>query len=165
MKQDEDQELIERALAGDRAAFDALIDKYYDLMYRLAFKWSGRREDAEDIAHTAFLKVADNLRRFKYDSSFKTWLYRIVINVAKDWHRKQKIRRYIPADDLEIAGGRRADENVAALELVSMVNRLPEGEREAIMLVSGQGLSHAEAAEILARKARCHGAFTKRART
>lgn len=152
MQSKDDKVLIEQSLRGDREAFDALIDKYYDLMYYLAFKWCGNREDAEDIAHNAFLKVADNLHRFKNDSSFKTWLYRIVINTANDWHRKKKVRRHV-SDNLEsLEAPLRADQNLQALEIIAMVNTLPPGEREAVMLVSGQGLSHAEAAEILGCK-------------
>jgi len=152
MQEDEDRALIEKSLAGDRAAFDMLINKYYDLMYHLAYKWCGNREDAEDIAHNAFLRVADNLRRFKHDSSFKTWLYRIVINVANDSHRKKKIRRHSSEGMDLIEDTSRADHNMQAMEIIRMVNALPRGEREAILLVSGQGLSHAEAAEILGCK-------------
>lgn len=152
MKEDEDRQLIERSLAGDRAAFDTLIGKYYDMMYHLAFKWCGNQEDAEDIAHNAFLKVADNLKRFKHDSTFKTWLYRIVINVANDWHRKKKVRRHFGGDPDTLEGTVRADQNLRAMEIIDMVDKLPRGEREALVLVSGQGLSHGEAAEILGCK-------------
>ncbi|MCB9990619.1 MAG: RNA polymerase sigma factor [Rhodospirillales bacterium] len=152
MSNEEDQQLIERALAGDRDAFNVLIGKYYDMMYRLAFKWCGNRADAEDIAHNAFLKVADHLPGFKHDSSFKTWLYRIVINVANDAHRKKKVRRAVSGGLEELESPARTDHALQAQEIAAMVGRLPQGEREAIMLVSGQGLSHAEAAEILGCK-------------
>lgn len=145
--QDEDRQLIKRALAGSRADFDTLINKYYDLMFTLAFKWSGSQEEAEDITHNAFIKVAENLKRFRYDSTFKTWLYRIVINVAYDMHRKKKVRRG-NSEMLEIIeGSDRPDRDYEARVLIKLLDRLPRKEKESMVLVA-EGLTHAEAAEI-----------------
>jgi RNA polymerase sigma-70 factor (ECF subfamily) len=152
MNAENDKVLVDLAIAGDRQAFEALIEKYYDMMYDLAFKWCGRREDAEDIAHIAFLKIADNIRRFRGDSSIKTWIYRIVINVANDWHRQNKVRRHSSLEPEQVQSSDKTDQNIRALEIIDKVNELPEGLREVIILVSGQGLSHAEAADILGIK-------------
>ena len=152
MEEFKDAELINLALSGNRAAFDTLIERYYDMMYCLAYKWCGSKEDAEDITHNAFIKVATHLPKFKQDSSFKTWLYRVVVNTANDWHRKKK-RRYLflkTIDSEQII--HTPQDDLKTQELLRLINKLPEGERDAILLVSAIGLSHKEASEILGCK-------------
>ena len=147
---DEDAELVRNAQAGSRAAFEALIDKYYEMMYRVAYRWCGNRSDAEDITHNAFLKLAENLGSFKFKSSFRTWLFRLVINSAHDWHRRNARHRKKAVELSDnLAGTETADRNIAALEIVDAVRSLSKGEQEALILVAGEDLSHKEAADIL----------------
>ncbi|MBU0859707.1 MAG: RNA polymerase sigma factor, partial [Alphaproteobacteria bacterium] len=80
MNQPAEDELILKAINGDRHAFDALVSTHYGMMYRLAFRWCGNKSDAEDITQNAFIKTAENLWRFRFESSLKTWLYRITLN-------------------------------------------------------------------------------------
>lgn len=84
--------LIRRAQAGDRAAFDALVRRYDRDVLRLALKVVRSSDEAADLYQEAFLKVYRSLVRFRFESSFSTWLYRVVMNVCLDHLRRQKSR-------------------------------------------------------------------------
>lgn len=82
MDQKEDRYYINKVLEGDVQAFSYLVDKYKDMTYTLAFRILKNRENAEEVAQDAFLKVYQNLGKFRSKSKFSTWLYRIVYNTA-----------------------------------------------------------------------------------
>jgi len=88
----EEQSLIRQAQAGNRAAFEELVDRYDRDVLRLAFNLLGRPEDARDVYQEAFLKVYKNLPRFRFECSFYTWVYRIVTNVCLDHLRRRSSR-------------------------------------------------------------------------
>ena len=91
-RQLDDHALIARAQQGDRAAFEALVQRYDRDVLRLALNILHSPEDARDVYQEAFLKVYRNLHRFRLDSSFYTWLYRIVTNVCLDQLRRRQAR-------------------------------------------------------------------------
>ncbi len=90
-----DAGLIVKARAGDRAAFTALVRMHEEKAVRMAFSFTGHWEDARDIAQEAFLKAYENLGRFRGESLFSTWLYRIIANLCKDSFRKKKVRQAV----------------------------------------------------------------------
>lgn len=81
--------LIGRAQAGDRVAFEALVRLYDREVLRLTLRMAGSAEDAADLYQEVFLKVYRSLHRFRFQSSFSTWLYRVVVNVCLDHLRRQ----------------------------------------------------------------------------
>ena len=85
----DDIELVKLSVDGETEAYAHLVKRHYMTVYRVSYKWCGVRENAEDITNEVFIKLAQKLKTFKQKSSFKTWLYRIVINTAKDFHRKR----------------------------------------------------------------------------
>jgi len=85
----DDIELVDLAKGGDASALERLFEKHYMTVYNLAYKWCGVKEDAEDVAQEVFVKLVKKLHTFDKKSSFKTWLYRIIINTAKDFVRKK----------------------------------------------------------------------------
>lgn len=91
-RQLDDHALIARAQQGDRAAFETLVQRYDRDVLRLALNILHSPEDARDVYQEAFLKVYRNLHRFRLDSSFYTWLYRIVTNVCLDHMRRRRAR-------------------------------------------------------------------------
>ena len=93
----DERELIRRAQRGDRAAFDSLVRLYDHEVLRLALKVVGSPEEAQDLYQEAFLKVYRSLERFRFDSRFSTWLYRVVMNVCLDHLRRQKGRSEVQA--------------------------------------------------------------------
>src|SRR3954470_2314176 len=89
-----ERELIEGCQRGEREAFRALFEHYKDRVYSIALRYSGDQAMAMDIAQEAFLKLFSGIRGFRGDSSFESWLYRLVVNSCFD--QKRKIRRMAP---------------------------------------------------------------------
>jgi RNA polymerase sigma-70 factor, ECF subfamily len=85
--------LIRAAQAGSREAFETLVRNYDHSVLRLAFNLLRSQEDARDVYQEAFLRVYRNLGSFRFDCSFRTWLYRIVSNLCLDQLRKKKVRK------------------------------------------------------------------------
>jgi RNA polymerase sigma-70 factor, ECF subfamily len=151
MDNSEEHRLIRAAQGGDAHAFEALVNMHYETMYKMAFKWCGNATEAEDITQEACIKLARGLGAFKFESAFTSWLYRLVINTAKDWYKKPG--RQASSDGLETASiATHTEEQIYASEVLAHVVRLPEGEKEALILVFWEGLSHKEAGKILGCK-------------
>lgn len=159
-----DNALIKEAQGGNAAAFARLLEWVYDIIFRFAFKWAGNRVDAEDITQTVCIKLAKVIGQFRFESAFTSWLYRLVINCANDWQRKEQ--RHPNGDragaqhsnahphDLE---GQEGSENSAETHtelarVVAHVNAMGKDYKETLLLVYAEGQSHAEAAHILGVK-------------
>ena len=146
-----DLELVRRARGGDGTALELLLGRHYGTAYRVAYRWCGTRQDAEDVAQEAFIKVARGIRSFQGNASFTTWLYRIVVNAANDLHRRNAARARLAADAQRQATTTAPDPPSGvdtALALASL-EMLPERQRTALLLVCGEGLSHREAAAVM----------------
>ena len=89
-----DEELIARVLAGDEASYGTLVTRYQDYVYTIAVRIVGNDEDAEDVAQEAFVRAYRALPRFRGDSKFSSWLYRIATNRALT-HLKRRRRRAV----------------------------------------------------------------------
>ena len=152
-------QLIKAAQKGDALAFEQLLSDHYDTLYRFALKWSGNREDAEDITQLACIKLARGIQQFRFESAFSSWLYRLVINCAKDWQKSE--RRHF-ADEREFDDQKIVDslpnatstsvvgESLVYLrQVLTWVEELGEDFKETLLLVFAEGLSHREAATIL----------------
>jgi RNA polymerase sigma-70 factor (ECF subfamily) len=92
-----DEELIARVLAGDQASYETLVTRYRDYVYTIAVRIVGNDEDAEDVAQEAFVRAYRALPRFRGDSKFSSWLYRIATNRALT-HLKKRRRRAVTVD-------------------------------------------------------------------
>jgi RNA polymerase sigma-70 factor, ECF subfamily len=106
-RQLDDNALVARAQQGDRAAFEALVQRYDRDVLRLALNLLRSPEDARDVYQEAFLKVYRNLHRFRLDSSFYTWLYRIVTNTCLDHMRRRHSR---PEDQAPVSASALRDD-------------------------------------------------------
>lgn len=148
-----DHELIHGAQRGDRAAFSRLVERHYSFMFKVAWQWSGVREDAEDIAQEAAVKLANNIEHFRFESAFTTWLYRLVLNTAKDYHRsksRKNAREGQMFEDIDyVSPELSAEEKLMHKDLLKAVSQLPENLRETVLLVCWQQLSHKEAGALL----------------
>ena len=140
--------LIKKAINGDRDSFSQLIDAYYDIIFRIAYKWCGNKEDAEDISQESCIKIAHNISNFKMESKFSSWVYRIVINTANDLYRKKKATDNFNIDEIE-SSEKDATDIISCKELWKMVGTLSDNYRDAILLVYSEGLNHSEAAKIM----------------
>lgn len=144
--------LVARAKSGDRQAFAQLVAANYDFIFRSACKWSGRRQDAEDIAQDVCVKLATAIRSFDGRSALTSWLYRITLNAVRD-HQRANVRR-----DRNTAALTHVTDDMAApdqedatamTELWAAVRSLPEQQRDAVLLVYAEELSHSAAAGIM----------------
>ncbi len=146
-----DEALIKKAQKGDARAFEALLERNYDTLFRFAYKWCGNREDAEDVTQLACLKVARSLAQFRFESAFSSWLYRLVINCAKDWSRSQSRHCSEPIDASTplATNGNTVEAQVYTWQLLRKLDDLPDGLKETLLLVHAEGLTHSEAAKVL----------------
>lgn len=85
-----DQHYINLIIDGDTNAFSVLVDRYKDLVYTLSFRMLKNKEEAEEVAQDTFIKVYKSLNRFKGDSKFSTWIYKIAYNTSLDRIKKNK---------------------------------------------------------------------------
>lgn len=148
-----DEELVRRAQKGERAAFHALVERYYPKILGFAYRGCGQRQDAEDMAQEVCVKLAQNLSSFRFESKFSTWFYRLGMNVIHDYHRKRKPTRQhevIFEEGFDAASDdKSADEQLELKEVYTAVHGLSGTLRDTILLVCSEGLSHAEAGAIL----------------
>ena len=146
-----DEDLARAAAQGDGAAFAALLDRHYDRLFRLCFRLTGARAEAEDLVQDICAALPAKLRAFRGESRLNTWLWRVAVNAAHDRRRRRATlaRASEGWGDWEIArqeavaeGRERADWLMGALA------RLPEDLRDTLALVLDE-VSHAEAGAIL----------------
>jgi RNA polymerase sigma-70 factor (ECF subfamily) len=158
-----DQQLVARVQKGDSRAFDVLVLKYQHKIFGLISRYVHDADEVQDVAQEAFIKAYRALPRFRGDSAFYTWLYRIAINTAKN-HLVARSRRP-PGSDVEIddaeyfeGGGalREIETPESALfgeELKQVVDRaiaeLPDDLRTAVTLREFDGLSYEDIAEVM----------------
>jgi len=144
--------LVVRAQHGDAEAFAELLADHYDMIHRTAWKWCGNRADAEDVAQDVCVKLGSALAGFDGRSAFSSWVYRITLNAVRDMQRAGRRRGKYADAYAEISPGEQAPEQEAAAtsgQLWQAVRQLPEKQRDAVLLVYAEELSHAAAAEIM----------------
>ena len=147
-----DDILVRRANGGDANAFSALVARHYDLIYRLAFRMLGRREEAQDLAQDICAALPAKLTGFRGDARFTTWLYRLTANAAIDQIRKRQTRRKAAQGWGEAESLLRAQDAETKTEidwLHQAMNRLSHDLRQTVALVLGEEMTHAAAARAL----------------
>jgi RNA polymerase sigma-70 factor (ECF subfamily) len=152
-----DEDLISLFQTGEEAAFRVLVERYQERVRNLLFTLFREREIVDDLAQDVFLRVYEALPRFRFESSFYTWLYRITVNRGRDELRRRKVRRWLTLHPLS---DQHDDvlEKVAAVppvdgETADLVHRaldsLPEHFRVPVVLKDIEGLSYEEIAAVL----------------
>lgn len=169
--------LVTRARKGDRAAFAALVRAHEDEVYTLAHRLVGDPHMAADVAQETLIRAWRALPKFRGDSKLSTWLYRITVNTA--WTHTKRAARHAatPIDDhTEIAAPRGAGDPEFAGEILELrgrlrrsLDRLPDAQREVVVLKDIYGWSHAEIADsmgitVTAAKVRLHRARARLAK-
>ncbi len=163
MAKDTDKELVRRVQKGERRAFDLLFIRYQHKILNLVGRYLRDTQDIEDVTQESFIKAFRALPRFRGDSAFYTWIYRIAINTAKN-HVVARSRRPpgvdVDVDDAEFMDGSEVlkepenPESVMARDQLSAVidtaiADLPEDLRSAVTLREFDGLSYEQIAEIM----------------
>lgn len=160
-----DEELVANASAGDLEAFNQLVSRWERPIYALAYRTLGREEDARDVVQEAFLRAYRGLKGFKGQAKFSSWLYRITLNLCRDWirrTRRQPIFQVAPhgeGDELDDLAEQlpskdeSVEDLVARREMSAAVARamaeLPEEQRVAILMKEYHGLTFQEIADAL----------------
>src|SRR4029453_3266155 len=111
-------DLVKRCQAGDTEAFDQLVGRYRTRIFGMIYNMVHNEQDAWDLAQDSFLKAWKSIGRFRGQSSFYTWMYRIVMNVTIDWLRKKQVK----------AGGTEFDDNLQLREIDPASRRVPRHE-------------------------------------
>lgn len=148
-----DERLAQRAAGGDRAAFAELLERHYERIHALAWRWTGSQQHACDIAQDVCVKLARAISFYRGDAAFRTWLYRLTYTTTIDSLRASQ--RIVPLGASHMAAlvdtpdGLSPEDEVFGQELWNAVRALPAQQRDAVLLVYGQDLSHAEAAAIM----------------
>lgn len=154
----DEKELIQQSQAGDGQAFGVLIERYKGKVFSLAYGFSRDRATADDLAQEVFIKAYYSLPKFKAESGFGTWLYRIAVNHAKDFLRKDKRRQ--KEISIEAAGEpilaaesrspeEKHDEEGRRKTVQAALAGLPEKYRVILTLRDIEGLSYEEISGIL----------------
>lgn len=154
-KGNEEKTIILAAQAGDRQAFATLLKTYYSLIYRMAYKWCGNQSEAEDIAQDVVVKLATSLSSYDNRAAFSSWLYKITLNRVRDFMRARS-RHAVKHDayGAETVTSQAPEQEQALLnaDVWDEVRNLPDKQRDCVLLVYGEELSHLEAAQILDMK-------------
>ena len=155
-----DEELVARSISGDNDSFNELILRWERPIYALAYRTIGREEDARDVCQETFLRAFRALPGFRGQSKFSSWLYRIALNLCRDWQRRERRTPVVqPPDDvdvMELAAAAEPSESiedlVARKDLTRIVEKamalLPEEQRTAIVLKEYHGLTFQEIADL-----------------
>lgn len=165
---DDAADLLARSARGDRRAFDEIVARYGPVALRVAARMAPDRQSAEDIAQEAMVRIWRRADEFDpRRARFTTWLYRIVVNLCIDLRRKPRPVA-LPEDFDPVDPSAGAAEDVELDErraaLVRAIDALPSGQRAALMLVYDEGLSGAEAAQVLGVTAKAVERLLARAR-
>lgn len=158
-----DQQLVERVQQGDKRAFDLLVLKYQHKIFGLISRYVKDSDEVQDVAQEAFVKAYRALPRFRGDSAFYTWLYRIAINTAKNYLVARNRRP--PSSDVDVADAEYFEGPSALKEVETPENRLygeelrrvvqdaiktlPEDLRAALTLREFDGLSYEDIAAVM----------------
>src|SRR5688572_22624143 len=155
-----DEDLVARSRGGDVDSFNQLILRWERPIYALAYRVIGREEDARDVCQDTFLRAFRALPGFKGEAKFSSWVYRIALNLCRDWMRKQRraptMQMPEGVDPIEMASERGPVESIETLverrELGGVVAEamelLPEDQRTAIILKEYHGMTFQEIADL-----------------
>ena len=163
-EREEDRALIETVLKGDATAYRGLVERYEQRIYNVVYGMVRNQEDARDLAQDTFIKAYNNLHRFRLESSFYTWLYRIAMNVCIDFHRRRKLRRTEEFDEgiaargsdgtidpmhRKLDPGKDLERKQLREKIMAAMDELPEDQKQIIVLREIDGMSYKEIAEVL----------------
>ena len=153
-----DAELIERCLRKDNSAWETIIERFRRKVFHIAYKFTGKHDEAEDLSQEIFLKVFKSLDKFNRDADFSTWLSSVARNYCIDRYRAGKREREVLVEDLvafDLAPAsfgnphRALEDRDRRSFLRKGLELLPEKLREAVVLRDLQGMSYQEMAERL----------------
>ena len=167
-------ELVKKSQLGDKNAFEELVKRHQELVFSLAYKLTGNRELANDVAQEAFIRAWKAIQKFRGDSTFSTWIYRITVNTAWTLRKKAKKHYSLNIEETQepVVIDEKKDPEFLAINsdlssvLKKALDQIPVEQRIIVELKNIEGRSHKEIAEYLdisvtAAKVRLHRAHQK----
>jgi RNA polymerase sigma-70 factor (ECF subfamily) len=157
-----DEELVALSVSGDADSFNQLIVRWERPIYALAFRTLGREEEARDVVQETFLRAFRGLKNFRGQAKFSSWIYRIALNLCRDWMRRERRAPITPTpegvDLVELAAEQEPAESIEDLvarhDMSRIVARamaqLPDEQRTAIILKEYHGMTFQEIADLQA---------------
>jgi len=155
-----DEELVARSIGGDVDSFNQLVLRWERPIYALAYRVIGREEEARDVVQETFLRAFRGIKNFRGQAKFSSWVYRIALNLCRDWIRRER-RAPIQAapegvDLVELAAEQGPVESIETLvarndmsqAVAAAMARLPEEQRTAIILKEYHGMTFQEIADL-----------------
>ena len=155
-----DEELVDRSRKGDLDSFNQLVTRWERPIYALAYRVIGQEDEARDVVQETFLRAFRGIGAFKGQAKFSSWLYRIALNLCRDWIRRRRrspialVPENVELEDLAAETGptESVEDLVARRELSGVVEaamaRLPEEQRTAIILKEYHGMTFQEIADL-----------------
>lgn len=145
---------MEACIGGNLAAQKRFYDLFCGKMFAVCLRYCSRKEEAEDVLQEGFIKVFQNLGRFRFEGSLEGWLKRIMVNTALGWLRARNVRFVeggdIPVPEVKYSSG--ILEQISSKEILLLIQELPAGYRTVFNLHAVEGYSHAEIAGLLGIK-------------
>ena len=151
-RHEDDRDAVAACEGGEREAFDRLVEKYQRDVYRLCYRYVNNHQDANDMAQEVFLKAYRAIERFRGDSSFSTWLYRIAVNTCLNFRASRRPESTeLPEALPDRAQGalERLERDERSRRVREAVTRLPDKQRATLILKVYHDLTHEEVAGIL----------------
>jgi RNA polymerase sigma-70 factor (ECF subfamily) len=141
-----EKELVQQCLKGNVKSQELLYQRYSSVVFTICMRYSGNRDNAQDMLQEAFIKVFEGLKYFRHEGSFEGWVKRVAVNTCLDHNKKLKNEPY--SEDVDLHAGIGESEqitvNLNAGDLVKLLQRLPSGYRTVFNLYAIEGYSHSE---------------------
>ena len=156
-----DEELVTRCVEGDTESFNALMQRWERPIYRLAYRLIGREDDARDVCQETFLRAFRGLKKFRSEAKFSSWLYRIAINLCRDWVRRERRTPVVAApEDIDILDLAPADDTSESIQdlverrelggvVAKAMKALSKEQRTAVVLKEYHGFTFQEISNLL----------------
>ena len=155
-----DEELVALSIGGDVDSFNQLVLRWERPNFALAYRVIGREEEARDVVQETFLRAFRGIGNFRGQAKFSSWVYRIALNLCRDWIRRERRAPILPTpegvDVIELAAEQGPVESIEDLVarndiskvVADLMTRLPEEQRTAIVLKEYHGMTFQEIAEL-----------------
>ncbi len=144
-------ELIKQYQNGSIAAFDELVRRHLDEVFRFFIKLTNDPMDAEDLAQDVFLKLYKSLKKFRFEAEFKTYLYRVNVNTANNYLRRSQWRKWMHLDQSpeQIDDTTDIQSEWRKSEIWDAIAKLPKTQRMVVMMRVAQNMSHKDIAAVI----------------
>lgn len=149
---EDDFTIIKKYIEGETAYFTIIVSKHKEKVRNLIYLTTGNSDSVDDIAQEVFITVYRNLTKFRFESQFTTWLYRITVNKCNDYLRKIKIRSFfvpIKEDDENLKLEDAIMDHATSEIIETAIKKLPEKLRTPLLLKDVEGFSYKEIAEVI----------------